>query len=219
MISKHLQSVLYYLLPLLLLCCAPDKTDKQMPVHKSANPLQQQWPEGLHYWPADSSFTMQLFGGLRDLAPSDSTLIESKYGPILHQMYAAADSKSGNQLFVSTSSYQTLLFRKRNSLEMLDGAESSFLHGLNATATERQNAGMKSELQNVAGRRIFFLFPGSRNDTLYGCTEFYLVPPRLFQICIIAPSPATFGNDTSVRLAFKSFMPLKPQQKTEKNVQ
>ncbi len=182
------------------------------PSKKSKTIQSQQWPASISFSDTDSSFNVHLSKPIGNLQYSNPEIIQTELGKGRYTVFAN-DADKELKLFISKSEYGKETISKRTSNEILEMSASTFIHDLQGKTSISMPIIKNSTSQKFHGLRVFYAFPLQQQDSLYGCSEFFVSGSTVFHTCIITKQKQLFDTSKDIGLVFTSFMPLENNSK------
>ncbi len=177
------------------------------PSKKSKTIQSQQWPASISFSDTDSSFNVHLSKPIGNLQYSNPEIIQTELGKGRYTVFAN-DADKELKPFISKSEYGKETISKRTSNEILEMSATAFIHDLQGKTSISMPIIKNSTSQKFHGLRVFYAFPLQQQDSLYGCSEFFVSGSTVFHTCIITKQKQLFDTSKDIGLVFTSFMPL-----------
>lgn len=127
--------------------------------------------------------------------------VETALGTIQANNFSATSQVT--LLLISQSNYPASLFKKQTALQTVDGAANGAMKNINATVESKREYNQGG----IAGRSVVFK-TSQKGKQAYGRADFWVLPPRLYQVMAISENPAEI-NSADVQGFFRSFQILK----------
>jgi len=182
------------------------------PSKKRETVQSQQWPASISFSDTDSSFNVHLSKPFGNLQYSNPEIIQTELGKGRYTVFAN-DANNELKLFISKSLYGKEVLSKRTSNEILEMSASTFIHDLQGKTSLSMPIIKHSTTNKFHGLRVFYAFPLQQQDSLYGCSEFFVSGSTVFHTCIITKQKQLFDTSKDIGLVFTSFMPLENHSK------
>ena len=182
------------------------------PSKKSKTIQSQQWPASISFSDIDSSFNVHLSKPFGNLQYSNPEIIQTELGKAKYTVFAN-DADKELKLFISKSEYGKETISKRTSNDILEMSATAFIHDLQGKTSISMPIIKQSTSQKFHGLRVFYAFPLQQQDSLYGCSEFFVSSSTVFHTCIITKQKQLFDTSKDIGLVFTSFMPLDNRSK------
>ena len=208
--TKYASLIIIILLTSCGLFTSCNQQEELEPSKKSKTIQNQQWPASISFSDTDSSFNVHLSKPFGNLQYSNPEIIQTQLGQARYTVFAN-DADKELKLFISKSQYNKEALAKRTSNEILEMSATAFIHDLQGRTSLSMPIFKHNTTHKFHGLRVFYAFPLQQQDSLFGCSEFFVSGSTVFHTCIITKQKQLFDTSKDIGLVFTSFMPLDTQ--------